>query len=67
MKKVLLVLMLLVLAPALHAADPLAVVKDLEIVKSLLGPQAKILEARDLGASTKWLSWTPGEASRFFT
>ena len=50
MKKVLLVLMLLVLAPALHAADPLAVVKDLEIVKSLFGAQAKILEARDLGS-----------------
>jgi thiol:disulfide interchange protein DsbC len=50
MKKVLLVLMLLVLAPTLHAADPLAVVKDLEIVKSLFGAQAKILEARDLGS-----------------
>jgi thiol:disulfide interchange protein DsbC len=50
MKRALLVLTLLVLAPALHAADPLAQVKELEIVKELFGSQAKILEARDLGS-----------------
>ena len=60
----LIVLMLLVLAPPLHAADaPKDVskkVRELPIIKSLFGTEAKVLEARDLGSIYEIVGSFPG-------
>jgi thiol:disulfide interchange protein DsbC len=56
----LVVTMLLVLAPPLYAADLVKKVQGLPIVKSLFGPDAKVLEARDLGSIYEVVASFPG-------
>jgi thiol:disulfide interchange protein DsbC len=66
MKKILLVFLLLAFATPLHAADPLAEVRELEIVQSLFGAQAKILEARDLGSLYEMIVAEPKGGKQVF-
>jgi thiol:disulfide interchange protein DsbC len=67
MKKSLLVpLLILVLASPLHAADPLAKVKELPIVKSFLGDQVKVLAAKDLGNVYEVVAAPPGNEKQIF-
>jgi thiol:disulfide interchange protein DsbC len=66
MKKLLMVLLLLCFAAPLHAADPLQQVKDMQVVKNLLGPHASVLEARDLGNIFEVVAGVPGRDKQLF-
>jgi thiol:disulfide interchange protein DsbC len=60
MKKALLVLMGMVLASPLHAADLVGKVKGMQVVKNLFGDQVKVLEAKDLGNLYEVVASVPG-------
>jgi thiol:disulfide interchange protein DsbC len=60
MKRALLVLMLLVLASPLHAADLVAKVKGMQIVKNLFGDQVTVVGAKDLGNLYEVVASMPG-------
>jgi len=60
MKKALLVLMMLALASPLHAADLVAKVKGMQVVKNLFGDQVKVVEAKDLGNLYEVVASMPG-------
>jgi thiol:disulfide interchange protein DsbC len=60
MKKALLVLMVLVLASPLQAADLIGKVKGMQVVKNLFGDQVKVLAAKDLGNLYEVVASVPG-------
>lgn len=61
------VLMLLVLAPPLYAAaDVSKKVRELPLIKSLFGTEAKVEEARDLGSIYEIVASFPGKDKQIF-
>ena len=61
MKRALLIVMLLLLmATPLHAADLVGKIKGMQVVKSLFGDQVKVLEAKDLGNIYEVVASVPG-------
>jgi thiol:disulfide interchange protein DsbC len=60
MKKALAVIMFLLFASSLHAADLVAKVKEMQIVKDLFGDKAKVVEAKDLGSLYEVVASVPG-------
>jgi thiol:disulfide interchange protein DsbC len=60
------VLMLLVLAPPLYAADLAKKVREMPIIKSLFGAEAKVLEAKDLGSIYEVVASFPGRDKQIF-
>jgi thiol:disulfide interchange protein DsbC len=66
MKRALLILLLLVPASSLGAADPLEQVTDLPIVKRLFSDHATVVEARDLGDIYEIVASVPGREQEIF-
>ncbi len=66
MKRALLVLMLLAIASPLHAADLVAKVKGMQIVKNLFGDQVTVVGAKDLGNLYEVVASMPGRDKQIF-
>ena len=60
MKRALLILVFLLLASPLQAADPTAKVREMQIVKNIFGDQVKVLETKDLGNLYEVVASVPG-------
>ncbi|HBD07541.1 MAG TPA: thiol:disulfide interchange protein [Syntrophobacteraceae bacterium] len=66
MKKMLSVIVLVMLSSTAHAANPLARVKSLPIVKGFFGTEVKLVEARDLGSLYEVVVDAPGRGKLIF-
>jgi thiol:disulfide interchange protein DsbC len=66
MKRILSVIVLVMLSSTALAANPLARVKSMPIVKSFLGAEVKLLEAKDLGSLYEVVAEAPGRGKLVF-